>query len=239
MLLVVTYQGNGIAEEVDKKIRLQQLLKVITYEHAVVVENDKVFESQTADGSADFGGEPFLIDFIEEVAEAVREKMRDNSSSSQESLANDIAIAAIKYSTLKGSIHQNSVFDKDKALSFEGDSGPYLQYTNARINSVLEKASAAGVEVSTKLPPPTPYAIEKLIYQFPEVIAVALEERAPHKVTGYLTELAGAFNSLYALEKIADASDEFAPYKAAVTKTVGLTLKQGLWTLGIKAPERM
>jgi arginyl-tRNA synthetase len=55
----------------------------------------------------------------------------------------------------------------------------------------------------------------------------------------YLTELASEFNSFYAAEKIADPDDEFAPYKVAVASAVALTLKQGLWTLGIEAPERM
>jgi arginyl-tRNA synthetase len=179
------------------------------------------------------------IDFIDEVAGAAFEKMKASSGLEDIDLSQDIAIAAIKYATLRGNILHDSVFDKDKALSFEGDSGPYLQYTYARINSVLEKAAEAGVLPSTQLPPPTAYVVEKMLVQFPQVIATALLERAPHKVTGYLTELAGEFNSFYAHEKIADPTDEFAPYKAAVAKAVAITLKNGLWVLGIKSPERM
>ncbi|MCA9353922.1 MAG: arginine--tRNA ligase [Candidatus Kaiserbacteria bacterium] len=175
------------------------------------------------------------IDFVAEVAEKAAEKMAAPSHQ----LANEVAIAAIKYATLKGNILQDSVFDKEKALSFEGDSGPYLQYTHARICSVLEKAAEAGVQVDASLPPPEAYAVEKLLERFPSVVEAALAERAPHQVTGYLTELAGAFNSFYAAEKIADAADQYAPYKAAVAKAVALTLQQGLWTLGISAPERM
>lgn len=180
------------------------------------------------------------VDFINEVTAAVAEKIQDSRNVTAEiELTKDIAIAAIKYATLRGSIAQNSIFDKEKALSFEGDSGPYLQYTHARICSVLTKATEAGVSANVKLPPAMPYAIEKIIYQFPDVIATALEERAPHKVTTYLTELASEFNSFYAQEKIADASDEFAPYKVAIANAVRITLKNGLWTLGIKAPEAM
>lgn len=179
------------------------------------------------------------IDFIDEVAEAAFEKMKASSGLEDMELARDIAIAAIKYATLRGNILQNSVFDKEKALSFEGDSGPYLQYTHARICSVLDKAAEAGVLGSTQLPPPEAYTVEKLVSQFPSVIESALADRAPHKVTGYLTELAGAFNSFYAYEKIADVSDVYAPYKAVVAKAVAATLKNGLWVLGIKAPERM
>ena len=131
------------------------------------------------------------------------------------------------------------MFDKEKALSFEGDSGPYLQYTYARILSVLEKAAAASVLPSTEVIYPPISDVELLLYQFDEVIASAMQERAPHKVTGFLTELAGAFNSFYANEKIADGSDQYAPYKAAIAKAVAITLKNGLWVLGIEAPERM
>ncbi len=154
-------------------------------------------------------------------------------------LATKVATAAIKYQILRQAVGSNIVFDKDRALSFEGDSGPYLQYTYARIQSVLEKAHVAGVNELPLVVPLTAYAVEKLVYQFPELIATALQERAPHKVATYLIELAGAFNSFYAVEKIADVSDEFAPYKVAVAKAVATTLKNGLWVLGIKAPKRM
>ena len=178
-------------------------------------------------------------DFVAEVAEAARQKMKESTGKEDSELANDIAIAAIKYATLRGSILQDSTFDKEKALSFEGDSGPYLQYTHARICSVLDKAAEAGVLPSTQLPPSTAYAVEKLVYQFPEVIVTALAERAPHKVATYLTELASEFNSFYSQEKIADANDEYAPYKAAVAEAVRSSLKNGLFVLGIKAPEKM
>ncbi len=180
------------------------------------------------------------IDFIEEVSDAAAAKMDEGGKTSPtEALARDIALGAIKYATLHGSIFQNSVFDKEKALSFEGDSGPYLQYTHARIVSVLEKAKGEGVIPSTSTAPDAPYVIEKILYRFPEVVREALDERAPHKVAVYLTELAGAFNAFYGEEKIADALDVHAPYKAAIADAVRITLKNGLWTLGIKAPNKM
>lgn len=180
------------------------------------------------------------IDFIDEVSAAAEQKMGESGHSTPDSeLARDVAIAAIKYATLRGSILQNSVFDKEKALSFEGDSGPYLQYTHARICSVLEKAKVAGLSSSVALLPEAVYEVERIVYQFPEVVKEAFNDRAPHKVTTYLTELAGAFNSFYAEEKIADASDTYAPYKIAVAEAVRTTLKNGLWVLGIKAPNKM
>ena len=154
-------------------------------------------------------------------------------------LAREIAVGAIRYATLRGSIYQDSVFDRERALSFEGDSGPYLQYTHARIVSVLEKAKEVGIEPSVKAAPVKAYPVEQMLYQFEEVIMVALTERAPHKVAVYLTMLASAFNAFYAEEKIADPDDDFAPYKAAISQAVQITLKNGLWVLGIKAPDHM
>ena len=180
------------------------------------------------------------IDFIDEVADAAAAKMDEGRRTAPtDKLARDIAIGAIRYATLRSNIFQDSVFDKERALSFEGDSGPYLQYTHARIVSVLEKARGEGVSANSEAAPGIPYAIEKVLYRFEEVVRGALNERAPHKVAVYLTELAGTFNTFYGEEKIADASDVYAPYKAAVADAVRVTLKNGLWTLGIKAPVRM
>jgi arginyl-tRNA synthetase len=180
------------------------------------------------------------LDFIDEVATAALAKMGESGHIvPDEDLAKDVAIAAIKYATLRSSILQNAVFDKEQALSFEGDSGPYLQYSHARIVSVLEKARVAGLAPNTACAPEIPYAIERLVYQFPEIVRKAFAERAPHTVAQFLTELAGGFNTFYAAEKIADPNDLHAPYKIAVASAVRTTLKNGLWILGIKAPEQM
>jgi arginyl-tRNA synthetase len=110
------------------------------------------------------------IDFIQEVAGGAFKKMEETRGSADMEIAIDVAIAAIKYTTLKGSILQDSIFDKDRALSFEGDSGPYLQYTHARICSLLTKATEVGIGASLTVVPSEAYAVEKLVYQFPEVV---------------------------------------------------------------------
>ncbi|MFN3693330.1 MAG: arginine--tRNA ligase [Candidatus Paceibacteria bacterium] len=180
------------------------------------------------------------LEFIEDVAATARERIDASGvSRATDTLATQIAVAAIKYATLKGSIFQDSVFDKEKALSFEGDSGPYLQYTYARCLSVLEKARDVGIEPQLAPAPEVPYVLERILYRFPEAVEEALDERAPHTVVTYLTELAGEFNSFYAHEMIADASDIYAPYKTLLTSAVATTLKNGLWVLGIEAPERL
>ncbi len=176
---------------------------------------------------------------INDAFEAAQARMKENNRVDDKDVADMVGVAALKYMILQQALNKNTVYDLDRALSFEGDSGPYLQYTHARIVSVLNKAKEAGVTPSLDNEPTEAYEIEKLIYQFPEVVRKAWEERAPHNIVTYLTELAGEFNSFYAEEKIADPEDEFAPYKAAVADAVRITLKNGLSVLGIKAPEAM
>jgi arginyl-tRNA synthetase len=176
---------------------------------------------------------------LAEVAEAARERASESRAEDIDRLTNQLAVAAIKYQILRYSVGSNIVFDKEKALSFEGDSGPYLQYTYARALSVFEKARGVGVLPQLTPAPEVPYVLERILYRFPEVIEEALRDRAPHTVVTYLTELAGEFNSFYAHEKIADKDDMHAPYKALLTTAVATTLKNGLWVLGIEAPERL
>lgn len=198
-----------------------------------------------ADGkvSSRLGNVPLAEDLLEEVKIATKERIEEAGkvkSEDIEVLTEQIAIAALKYTFLKVALGQNITFDFSQALSFEGSSGPYLQYTYARIQSVLERAAAAGVvPTPAAAAPAQPYAVEKLIERFPYIITTALTERAPHHVVTYLTELAGAFNTFYAHEKIADPTDQYAPYKTAVAEAVAITLKNGLWVLGIEAPDKM
>lgn len=176
---------------------------------------------------------------IEEMQAEARQKAEESRASDIAALTKMVAVAALKYQILRQAPGTNIVFDKERALSFEGDSGPYLQYTHARLVSVCEKAHAGGITLAYTATPATPYPVEKILYRFEEVLAAALTERAPHKVVTYLTELAGAFNTFYAHEKIADASDEYASYKLALAQAIMITLKNGLHVLGIEAPTKM
>jgi arginyl-tRNA synthetase len=176
---------------------------------------------------------------LEEMQAESLKKAEESRAENVTELAQMVAVASLKYQILRHGIGTNIIFDKEKALSFEGDSGPYLQYTYARILSVLEKAKAAGITPAFAQTRATPYTIEKILYRFEEVTAEAILECEPQKVVTYLTLLAGLFNSFYAQEKIADAEDEFASYKVAIATAVAITLKNGLNLLGIKAPTRM
>jgi len=178
---------------------------------------------------------------IEDMREKALEKMKERELSDDEKreVADMVAVAAIKYGVLKQATGKNIVFDPEQSLSFEGDSGPYLQYTHVRAGAVLRKAESEGVAPSAASAPDTPSDLARHLVRFPEIVARAEREREPHHLTTYLTEIASLFNSFYAAEQIVNKEDPQSPYKVALTAAVATTLKNGLHLLGIKTPEKM
>ncbi|MHB8710358.1 MAG: arginine--tRNA ligase [Minisyncoccota bacterium] len=166
-------------------------------------------------------------DFIRSVIEQAREKNADPL------IAEQVAVGAIKYMILRQSPGSDIIFDPEKSLSLEGDSGPYLQYALVRARKIL---TYAGGEAGTEVPP-APYAIERLILHYPEVAARAAREFAPNLLVNYLTELAGEWNAFYASEQVLGSSEE--AYKQRIARAFANTMTNGLTLLGIPAPEKM
>jgi arginyl-tRNA synthetase len=154
-------------------------------------------------------------------------------------IADAVAVSAIKFSILKQSRIKNIIFDPEAALSFEGDSGPYLQYAHTRALSILAKARAEKIQPSGAMAPESMTDLERMLYRFPEVVQRALESYEPHYVTTYLTQIAGLYNAWYATTTIVDPTDPHSPYRIALTEAFAHTMRNGLWLLGIKAPEKM
>jgi len=183
---------------------------------------------------------------VDEVSKKVRKKMSERFTVSEverpagneDDIINAISVGAIKYTILKQAVGGDIVFDFEKSVSFEGDSGPYLQYAATRAKSVLEKAQTNNQQPTTDHPTREVTEIERLLYRFPEIVERAGKEYAPHLLVTFLIQLAGAFNSWYAKEKIIDDTPESA-YKLALTKALHQTMVNGLWLLGIKTPEKM
>jgi arginyl-tRNA synthetase len=175
---------------------------------------------------------------IREIKDKVMELMEEREIENKEEIAEIVTVAAIKYSILKQGIGKNIIFDFDKAVSFEGDSGPYLQYTYVRAKSVLEIAKQKGIKANLGVGHLSGEVgeLERMVYRFPEVVERAWEEKGPQLVVKFLIDLAGAFNSFYAQEKIAEKGGE---YKILLTEATMNTLKNGLYLLGIKVPDKM
>ncbi|HMO78704.1 MAG TPA: arginine--tRNA ligase [Candidatus Paceibacterota bacterium] len=151
-----------------------------------------------------------------------------------------IAVSSIKYSILKQSVGKDIVFDKNSAVSFEGDSGPYLQYSYVRAKSLVEKATAKKINFLDSTPPQNWQItnLEKLLYRFPESVKVAYSDLAPQYILTLLVKIAGEFNSFYGNQIILDNSPNES-YKVAIAKATMHVLQNGLKILGIKVPERM
>jgi arginyl-tRNA synthetase len=167
-----------------------------------------------------------------------REKVREISGNKDlvDSDINAIAVAAIKYSILRSSTGSDIIYDFDKSISFEGDSGPYMQYSAVRAMSVLEKANGLNVGGGGKF---LNTDLEKELYKFPEIVVNALTSFEPHHIATYLMKLSGAFNSFYGNEKIVDENDNNSAYKIELTKAYLQIMENGLWLLGIKIPSKM
>ncbi len=176
---------------------------------------------------------------IEELKERATARAKESRADDAVQLAEQIAVSAVKYQILRQASGKDIIFDRDRALSLEGDSGPYLQYAHARAHAIVEKANSQGVTLKIqKGVTLEPNDVSRLVTRFPEVVLYAANELEPHLLVNYLIGLAGAFNSWYAQVHILDGTKE-APHKVAIVDAVRATLKNGLWLLGISAPERM
>ncbi len=183
-------------------------------------------------------GESLLMD----IQEAAKEKMQSRELADAEKVASQVAVGAIKYTVLKQGSGKDIVFDREKSLSLEGDSGPYLQYAHTRAASLVQKARAAGVSDKVESVQDVEeflgaLMLDRLLIHYPSVGARAAHELEPHHVTTYLTELAAAFNSWYAQVRVIDG--DYPSYALLLAEAVEQTLGKGLELLGIPAPKEM
>lgn len=165
----------------------------------------------------------FMLDLIE----------RASVRNADPLIAEQVAVAAAKYLILRQAPGGDIVFDPEKSLSLEGDSGPYLQYALVRAKSILAEAGNEEGNADT-------YAGEtlaRLIARFPEVTKRAEALQAPHAITQYLTQLAGEWNSFYARERILGSADEAS--KIVLVRAFITTLENGLRFLGIPTPAKL
>ncbi len=182
-------------------------------------------------------GESLLRDTISLVSEKIKDREWDEEQKNK--ISEMVGVSALKYSILKQSTGGDIIYDFEKSISFEGDSGPYLQYSFARANSVIEKSTRENILPDPHTEMSEIFELEKLLYKFSEVVERAGVEYEPHYVANYLIEIARAYNSFYANTIIVDKDDKNSGYKIALTYAFSFVMKTGLKLLGIKAPEKM
>lgn len=153
-----------------------------------------------------------------------------------------IGLGALKWNDLKRSAHHDVVFNWDEILSMDGNSGPYMQYTYTRCQSILRKAN----QESVKLPDDGKRSLDeverelaRVLTQYPEVVSRAGTEYAPHYICTYLFELAQEFNHFYHQRPVLQTGGVEQQVRLSLTKSVAETLQHGLGLLGIDVPEKM
>ncbi len=158
----------------------------------------------------------------------------------KEAISQQIGVGAVIYSTLSQSRIKDITFSFDRVLNFDGETGPYVQYTHTRCASVLRKAGDATATPDwSALQNPEAIAVIKLIEAFPATLTAATDKNEPFFVTRNITELAQAFNKYYYEYKILDDDAEATAARLALTRAVKDVMKRGLNLLGIGAPDKM
>jgi arginyl-tRNA synthetase len=192
----------------------------------------------------------WFLDKVKEEIFKILQANKEYSKEEKEKIAEIVAIGAVKYSILKYSPGTEIQFDIKESINLEGDSGPYLQYTFARTQSVLRKAgerlassklaSSLELNASRYTLNPEEISLMRTLYKFPEIVQEAGENFAPNLLCNFLYDLAQKYNLFYNKHSILKAAKpEQVEFRLALTAAVGQVLKNGLSLLGIEAPERM
>lgn len=193
------------------------------------------------------GDELWLKDVLEEAVAKARKIMEERKigeelpEEEKAKIAKAVGIGGMKYNDLKQGHQKDIVFDWEKVINMEGDSGPYIQYTYARAKSVLRKVdnhSDKPRDPSTTLGiTKEEMAILRWLYRFPEVVEQAARTYSPNIVCSYLFELAKRYNNLY--NNVQILKSERVDFLLGLTDATSIVLKNGLNLLGIEALERM
>ena len=193
------------------------------------------------------GGVMRLEMLIKEINEKTYERItsaRELPEEEARSIAQMVALAAIKYGDLSNQASKDYIFDMDKFTSFEGDTGPYILYTIVRIKSILNKVKADGFDVDSALLigcyEPSQKALMLELATFNAMMKNAYDEVAPHKICGYIYDLSNLFNKFYHEVKIASEEDmdKKSSYVALLKLCVSM-LETCIDVLGFSAPEKM
>jgi arginyl-tRNA synthetase len=156
-----------------------------------------------------------------------------------------IALGALKYFILKVDPKKNMLFNPEESIDFNGNTGPFIQYTYARIRSVLRKAADRGIAVKSTLAATTKITAKelqliKLVSQFPVAVKEAGELYSPALIANYVYELVKEFNQFYhEYPMLAEENPEVRNLRLVIAETIGKTIKTGMKLLGIDVPERM
>jgi arginyl-tRNA synthetase len=205
---------------------------------SVLGTDGKMFKSRTGDTVR-------LVDLIDAAIEradaVVREKSPDLDPETRAEVARIVGIGSIKYADLSSDRIKNYTFDLDRMVSFEGDTAGYLQYAYARTRSIFRKAGANVAVGPLRVESTEERALVLALLGFGAAVKAVESSLEPHRLAGYLHDLAGAFTTFYEQCPIlrSDIAPDVRASRLALVEVTSKTLKQGLALLGIDVPDRM
>ncbi|WP_062004510.1 arginine--tRNA ligase [Streptococcus cristatus] len=181
--------------------------------------------------------EPTLQEAISRAKAQIEEK--NPNLENKEAVAHAVGVGAVKFYDLKTDRRNGYDFDLEAMVSFEGETGPYVQYAYARIQSILRKADfKPSLDANYNLNDAESWEIIKLLQDFARVVKRAADNFEPSLIAKYAISLAQAFNKYYAHTRILDESPE-RDSRLALSYTTAVVLKEALRMLGVEAPEKM
>jgi len=227
----------------DQKLYFQQIkaiLSILGYKSPDVIHYSFVL-LKTGRMSTRQGNLILLGDLMKEAkTKAINEiKKRHKSVKNIDKLAEIIAHGAIKYTLLKTSSEKNIVFDMEKALSFDAESAPYIQYTFARSNSILKKAKIIKKPDFKSLITKEEISLINKLNEFPQTVAEASSSLKPHIITSYTLSLAQIFNEFYQTSPILTEKEPIRSTRLKIILAYKQVIRNALDLLGIELPEFM
>lgn len=189
----------------------------------------------------------FLEDVLNRAVEQTRQIIKEKNVNTEniDQTAKDVGIGAVIFNELSNYRIKDYVFSWDKVLNFEGETGPYVQYTHARACSILRNAGDDVVHKAHEgfdaqyITTESAHKLIKLIYEFPDVILEASEKYEPSIVTRHIVDIAQSFNKFYHDEHILVDNEDEKIAKVALVLAAKNSIKIGLGLLGMNAPEKM
>lgn len=239
MLYVV---GN---EQAQHFVELKTVLKKMGYDWAdrihhvpfgLITQNGKKLSTRK-------GNVVFLDQVLGDAVDLARKQIdqKNPNLANKEQVAHDVGVGAVIFHDLKNDRIENFDFDLDEVVRFEGDTGPYVQYTNARAQSVLRKAAEMGQEPNlsnNSLNDDWSFSVAKALADFPRIIARSSDKFEPSIIAKYALDVAKKFNKYYANVKIL-TEDEQINSRLALVEATSIVLTEALRLLGVNAPKEM